>query len=464
MKINRLSHPTMPVPPVNPYRQILARKFPEPFIALLAFVLGVWLWDHYFGKDAGYPPGTDEVAMVKLDRDFRLAEAMSGDPAWLRWMAGAEAPEDVKQVGLRNFGALQMENALGERASEALVVVVAEVRQLPVLDTLRQVSGGEDLLDLPKSYEVMIERLSTGKGYWWDRSILQAYQRERSTGPEFAEAMKVYDAGTATLRKRAILARGAFWLIVALGTFLIPLALKRLFPAALQGGKGYSSRWSAPLGLVVFLGAVLAWIGFEMTLRAGLTAVTNIPPWLGIALDSALRLLPTMIAVGLLFRRPSHAVRVFGLNKAPSWVLVLGMFALLSWLGQGSAQLFGGMSPPDPTGGLSSSEDGLWGLAFATISACLIAPFAEEIVYRGVLFRSLANRFGVLPGALLSSGAFAVVHFYNLTGLIGVAVFGFIGALLFARTRSLSTVIALHCLYNLAVKLPEWFVYHSNLQ
>lgn len=45
----------MPVPSTNAYRLILARKFPEPFIALLAFVLGVWLWDHYFGKTEGYP-------------------------------------------------------------------------------------------------------------------------------------------------------------------------------------------------------------------------------------------------------------------------------------------------------------------------------------------------------------------------------------------------------------------------
>lgn len=464
MKIGGLSHPTMPVPPANAYRQILARKFPEPFIALLAFILGVWLWDHYFGKDAGYPPGTDEVAMVKFDRDFRLAEAMSGDPEWLRWIAGADRPESARRLGLENLAELQKENALGERASEAMVVALSEDRNLSILDTLRQVSGGEDLLDLPKSYEVMVDRLVTGQGYWWDRSILRAYQQKQSTGPEFAEAMKVYDEGTALLRKRAIISRGGFWLLVAVGTLALPFALKQLFPAALQGGKGYSSRWSAPLGLVVFLAAVLAWIGFDMTLRAGLTAVTNIPPWLAIALDSALRLLPTMIAVGLLFRRPSHAVRVFGLNKAPSWVLVLGMFALLSWLGQGSALLFGGMSPADPTGGLSSSENGLWGLAFATISACLVAPIAEEVVYRGVLFRSLANRFGVLPGAILSSGAFALVHFYNLTGLVGVAIFGFICALVFSRTRALSSVIALHCLYNLAVKLPEWFVYHSSLQ
>lgn len=453
----------MPVPTTNVYRQILARKFPEPFIALLAFILGVWLWDHYFGKNGGYPPGTDEVAMVKLDRDFRLAESMSGDPAWLRWIAAVNTPEEVRHQGQENFKLLLKEEALGESGSEALVVVEAEERGLPLLDTLRQVSGGEEGLDLPKSYETMVGRLAGGHGNWWDRSILRAYQREHTTGPELAAAMKVFDDGSALLRKRAILSRAAVWLLVAVGTLLIPLAMKRLIQGGGPRGKGYSGRWSAPLGLMVFLGAVLAWIGFDLSLRAGLTAVPSIPPWLWIALDSALRMLPCLIAVGLLFRRASHAVRVFGLNKAPSWVLLFGMFALLSWLGLGLDLLLGGLSAPDPTGGLSSSEDGEWGLAFAMISACIVAPLAEEIVYRGVLFRALANRFGVLPGALLSSGAFAVVHFYNLNGLIGVAVFGFFSALIFSKTRSLTTVIALHCLYNLAVKLPEWFIYHARL-
>ncbi len=454
----------MPVPSTNAYRQILARKFPEPFIALLAFVLGVWLWDHYFGKTEGYPPGTDQIAMVKLDRDFRLAESMAGDPGWLKWAVGVETPELVRRAGLNNFDLLQKENALSERGWEALLVAFAEMNDRPLLNTLRQESGTMSGLDLPKSYDVLVERLASGQGTWWDRSMVRAYQQERPTGPEFTAALKVFDEGTAVLRKRAIVARSVVWSVVLLGSLLIPMALKRLISKAEPEKVCYSNRWTAPLGLVVFLVAVLAWIGFEMTLRAGLLAVAAIPPWLGIALDSALRLLPAMIAIGLLFRRPSHAVRVLGLVKKPSWVLVFGMFSLLSWLSQGTTLLLSGTSPSDPTGGLSGGEAGLEGLAFAVISACLMAPISEEIVYRGVLFRSLRNRFGVLAAALLSSGAFALVHFYNITGLVGVALFGFVCALVYSKTRALSSVIALHCLYNLAVKLPEWLVYHAPLQ
>jgi len=77
----------------NPYRAILKRDYPEPFIALLAFLLGIWMWDHYFGKPVGYEPGTEEIALVKIDRDLRLADAMAGDPRWLRTLTNVDDPK-----------------------------------------------------------------------------------------------------------------------------------------------------------------------------------------------------------------------------------------------------------------------------------------------------------------------------------------------------------------------------------
>ena len=117
----------------------------------------------------------------------------------------------------------------------------------------------------------------------------------------------------------------------------------------------------------------------------------------------------------------------------------------------------------EPGGGLSLADAGIWGLVFALFSACLLAPLAEEILYRGVLFRSLRNRLGVVPGAFLSAAVFAVLHFYDGYGLASVGVFGFFCALLYSGTGALSTVIALHVLYNSSIKIPEWIVYHAPL-
>src|SRR6188474_2962180 len=96
----------------NPYRAILRREYPEPLIALLAFVLGIWLWDQYFGKVEGYPPGTEEIALVKIDRDLRLAEAMREDPPGLKWLAGASEPVEARRDALEIFQKLAKERAI----------------------------------------------------------------------------------------------------------------------------------------------------------------------------------------------------------------------------------------------------------------------------------------------------------------------------------------------------------------
>jgi membrane protease YdiL (CAAX protease family) len=85
------------------------------------------------------------------------------------------------------------------------------------------------------------------------------------------------------------------------------------------------------------------------------------------------------------------------------------------------------------------------------------------MLYRGVLFRAARNRIGVIPAALVSSTVFALLHFYDGYGLASVAVFGFSCALVYAGTGSLTTVIVLHMLYNSAIKIPEWIVYHAPL-
>ena len=81
-------------------------------IALLAFILGIWLWDHYFGKNEGYPPGTEGIALVKIDRDLRLADAMEDDAAWLRWLAGVDRAEAVRLGALEVLAKLAAERAI----------------------------------------------------------------------------------------------------------------------------------------------------------------------------------------------------------------------------------------------------------------------------------------------------------------------------------------------------------------
>ena len=73
----------------------------------------------------------------------------------------------------------------------------------------------------------------------------------------------------------------------------------------------------------------------------------------------------------------------------------------------------------------------------AQFSAVIIAPFAEELMYRGVLFGSLATRSSPHRAALISSAVFALVHGYSWHGFATVALSGYLWARLAARSGSL---------------------------
>lgn len=90
---------------------------------------------------------------------------------------------------------------------------------------------------------------------------------------------------------------------------------------------------------------------------------------------------------------------------------------------------------------------------------CVIAPFAEEALFRGYMFRQLYRRarWGFWFAALVPSVLFALVHVYQAEGgweLVGItAVTGLgslVGCWLFMRWQdNLWAVFALHSLMNL---------------
>jgi membrane protease YdiL (CAAX protease family) len=444
------------IPSANPYRAILRRDYPEPLIALLAFILGIWLWDHYFGKEQGYAPGTEEVALVKIDRDLRLADAMADDPQWLKWLAGVDEPAAVRRDALEVFQKLATDKSISPQGLEAFAIVKAEQDGLPMRETLGQALQGQMVSD----FEETSAKLATHQGTWWHAKLIDSWEENVSPVSHWRQA---YRQDGIQLRARAVLARSAVWLLGLVGSMFISSALRCLKNGFSTRPHGYGGAWSLPLGLVVFLVATLAWIGFSMTLDLGIGVLPGLHPATAIFLDSAARMLPPLIALGLLFKRPSHASRVMGLDQRVQVKAILGLFSLLMVADQVLRLLIREGGSNSPGGGLSLADSGLWGLVSALVSACLLAPVAEETLYRGVLFRACRNRIGVIPAALISSAVFALLHFYDGYGLASVAVFGFSCALLYAGTGSLTTVIALHMLYNSAIKIPEWIVYHAPL-
>lgn len=414
----------------------MRRDIPEPLIALLCFILGIWLWDHYFGKEAGYAPGTEELALIRFDRDMQLAEAMAGDTALLRWLAHAQRTDEALAVGIRSMDALLAADSLGSTGAHAYAAMLAERDSAPVDQLLRQLPFPSDDPDSPT---------------WWNIKIASG---------DFDFPL---NDRTANLRTRAVVVGTIIWGLALIGLAFVPAALRCMAGAFTNKPKGYSSGWNPSLGLVIFLLATLAWIGFTMMLEFGVFATGGLHPFALLLLDTAARLLPALIALGLLFRRPSHAVRTIGLSGHVHPPVILGLFALLVLIDQPLRWALGRFTVADPTGGLSYTETGIFGLVIVIASSCVVAPLAEEILYRGVLHRSLSNRMGVLAAAVISSVVFASLHFYDIYGLASVATFGFICALTYQSTGSLLNVIALHMLYNASITLPEWTIYHAPL-
>jgi hypothetical protein len=92
--------------------------------------------------------------------------------------------------------------------------------------------------------------------------------------------------------------------------------------------------------------------------------------------------------------------------------------------------------------------EGPFGLLGAIAVACVIAPFAEEIFFRGFMYAGLRDRWGLAAGVAVSALVFSLFHM-SLSTLIPIAGMGAVFALLYERTNSLWPCIALHAAVNL---------------
>lgn len=92
---------------------------------------------------------------------------------------------------------------------------------------------------------------------------------------------------------------------------------------------------------------------------------------------------------------------------------------------------------------------------FFAISALIYAPIMEELFFRGIIFQKLAIKKGIGYGLSISAFLFAAVHFrYDVIPLF---IMGIITALIYFRTKQLTTPIIYHFAYNLIVVIRKLF-------
>lgn len=90
------------------------------------------------------------------------------------------------------------------------------------------------------------------------------------------------------------------------------------------------------------------------------------------------------------------------------------------------------------------------GVIASIVAASFFAPIAEELLFRGVIYRSLDHKWGFWPAALMSSTLFGAMH-YHPEHLIWPIATGILGLVLCRMTKIYGSIIpalAFHSVYN----------------
>ena len=83
------------------------------------------------------------------------------------------------------------------------------------------------------------------------------------------------------------------------------------------------------------------------------------------------------------------------------------------------------------------------------IAAVGFAPFAEEYLFGGLLFRALDREWGGWRAVIGSAAFFAIYH--QPLAWLPVGLLGVTNALLFKKTGRLADAVILHMVYNAVV-------------
>ena len=209
-------------------------------------------------------------------------------------------------------------------------------------------------------------------------------------------------------------------------------------------------------------GRLLAWLAFVLALTALNYAgrfATDDPPddiayqWtssIGIVIQFGL-----MLGILLLIAIRLPKRELFGLRRPRSWKRALGLAALslvVIYLGSlaytGILSLVGDFDPTEEQGLVPDEWDSSKAAPFIAffLGVTLLAPFVEELTYRGLGF-SLFRPYGVGLAIVTTGVLFGLTHGL-LIGLPVLAFFGIVVGWLRARTDSVYPGMLLHATFN----------------
>jgi membrane protease YdiL (CAAX protease family) len=100
-------------------------------------------------------------------------------------------------------------------------------------------------------------------------------------------------------------------------------------------------------------------------------------------------------------------------------------------------------------------EDLVWGnhleLTILLIAIIVGAPIFEELLFRGLIFQTLRQKYSFGIAAGLSAVLFSVLHGYSIAGFFALVWTGFVWAWSVEKTKSLLPAMIAHSLHNLVM-------------
>lgn len=183
----------------------------------------------------------------------------------------------------------------------------------------------------------------------------------------------------------------------------------------------------------------------QPVLGTSIQVASQVVTLLGIVGFLGLRGVLSWRVLGPLRPRLRHVAMGVGIGLS-GLVIVLSLSELVN-------QAFGPYDAPEQYS-LQVSTTSLLVLVLTGISAVLLAPLVEELVFRSLLFQSVRRKLGLSAAMVIQALVFAYIHLEvvgNPPAMVGLIALALWLAGAFHRTGSLVVPVVAHASYNAAV-------------
>lgn len=162
-----------------------------------------------------------------------------------------------------------------------------------------------------------------------------------------------------------------------------------------------------------------------------------------------------LIALQLLLRGTTYIpLAVLKRYREVSWLVAIGTTVLLLLINAGILAFANAFMPRiySALALFEFTSTSAWEMGVLIVGVAVLAPFYEELVFRGVALRDYRDARSSLFAVLFTSALFGLVH-GSIIHILYVFPMGVVFALVMLKTGQLWTVIVAHGLNNLVVTL-----------